>query len=131
LADHAGVRAVEGASGGRDGGGAVGGAGDDRAGAADGVRERDEPVPGAGGVAAAGAGGAGGAGRGHGADRAGGAGGELLAGGGGGGGRGVAYGALKLLGARVPASMARLGEVGLDGRSVLVCAGLAAGCALA
>jgi len=50
---------------------------------------------------------------------------------GGAAGLGVAYGALKLLGALVPASMARLGEVGLDGRSVLVCAGLAAGCALA
>ncbi|MGH9482501.1 MAG: ABC transporter permease, partial [Terriglobales bacterium] len=54
-----------------------------------------------------------------------------LAAAGGGLGLGVAGGALRLLGALVPASMARLGEVGLNGRSLLVCAGLAGVCALA
>ena len=54
-----------------------------------------------------------------------------LAAAGGAAGLAVAYGALRLLGALVPASMARLGEVRMDARSVLVCAGLAAACALA
>lgn len=54
-----------------------------------------------------------------------------LAAAGGAAGLAVAFGALRLLGALVPASMARLGEVRMDARSVLVCAGLAAACALA